>query len=344
MSILISILLFSLIVIFHEFGHFLLARRAGIYVEEFALGMGPKIVSKKIGETVFCINVIPFGGYCKMMGEESPNFDDDRSYSVKTIGQRFLVVLAGPFFNFILAFIFAMIYLSISGTASRVVDRALEDKPAYEAGIRAGDKIVGINGRRVIVFSELQILLNAEKPEIASIDVMRDGKKMTFDVKPYMDENGVYKIGVAFTSVSLKNFFKLVGYSFMEIVYMIRLVYYSLGELILGHVSKDQIAGPVGLVSAISTGYNESKAYGFKQVIATLSFFIVLLSSNLGVMNLLPIPALDGGRLMFIAYEAITKKPIKPEYEGRIHLVGFVILMGLMVFISFNDIVNLFSK
>lgn len=384
MSIFISILIFGLIIVIHELGHFLFARRAGILVEEFAVGMGPQIAKIKRGETVWSIRAIPFGGFCKMLGEDDaggglsdqgsgpknqtdrqsdsqtgemnqqtnepsnqPEIDlAGRSYTDKTIGQRFLVIFGGPFFNFLLAFVFALIYLFIVGGVSRTIDQVPEEYPAYEAGIRSGDVLVGYNGKRIISASELRLYLNQERPDSAVIEVKRPTdngmEKLTFDIVPDVGEDGLMRIGINFKTLDMRNPLQLIGSAAVEVIYWIRIVLYSLTMLLTGGISGGDVAGPVGLVGVISDGYSESVQYGFTTVLATMSFYIILISANLGVMNLLPIPALDGGRLMFIAYEAIFRKPVDPEVEGRIHFVGFILLMGLMILVLFNDIARVF--
>jgi len=359
MSIIVAILIFGLIVFIHEFGHYLFAVRAGILVEEFAIGMGPQITGIKRGDTLWSIRAVPFGGYCKMYGEDdagggltSDEARDEsidltgRAFTDKTLWQRFLVIFGGPFFNFILAFFFAMIYLSSSGSVSRTIDEVPEEYPAYEAGVRSGDVIVGYNGKSIIAASELILYLNNEKPEVAEIKVKRQTEtgteRLTFNIIPDVGEDGVYRIGVNFLVENVSNPLTLVRAAAVEVVYWIKIVFYSLGLLLSGGVSGDDVAGPVGLVGAISTGYTESAQYGLGAIIRTMAFYVVLLSANLGVMNLLPIPALDGGRLMFLFYEAIFRKPVNPEIEGRIHFVGYILLMGLMVVILFNDIGKFF--
>ncbi len=341
MSIVVSILVFSVIVIFHEWGHFLFARRAGIKVEEFALGMGPKLFSKQYGETLYSVRAIPFGGFCSMLGEDDASVDDERAFGAKSVWDRFLTVFGGPLFNFIMAFVFAIIFLALAGIATTEVVESMEGSPAYEAGIRSGDKIVGFDDMSVIKPKELQTYLNVENKEKVDITIIRDGEKMSFEVAPEKNENGIVVIGVAFDMIKSPNLWELIKYSFVELAFMVRLVFYSLAKLIGGGVSMKQMMGPVGLVSTMSTGYTSAAAYGVKNVIAFLSYFIVLLSANLGVMNLLPIPALDGGRLVFIIVEAVIGRPIKPEWENKIHLVGFALLMLLMVFVMYNDIARL---
>ena len=365
MSIVISILIFGLIVFIHELGHFLFARKAGILVEEFAIGMGPQIIGRKIGETNYSVRIVPFGGYCKMYGEDG-NVEElasegsegieveekppliGRAFSEKTVGQRFMVIIGGPLFNFILAFFFALIYLSIVGGFSRTIDEVPVEYPAYEAGIRSGDVLTAYNGKTIISASELRLYINNERPELAEITVKRTTEtgteKMTFDIEPALGEDGMLRIGINFALVDMSHPWNLVKGAVIEIIYWVRIVIYSLGLLISGGVSGDDIAGPVGLVSAISDGYSESVQYGFKTILATMSFYVILLSSNLGVMNLLPLPALDGGRLVFIAIEAIRGKPIDPDKEGRVHFIGYVLLMGLMVLVLFNDLTKVFQK
>ncbi len=342
MSIVISILVFSIIVIFHEWGHFLFARRAGIMVEEFALGMGPKLFGKKYGDTLYSVRAIPFGGFCRMLGEDDPEVVDERSFGAQSVWDRFLVVFGGPLFNFIMAFVFAIIFIALTGISTTKVAEVVEGMPAYEAGIRAGDKIVSYDDMAVIKNKELQTYLNVEKEELVTIGVERDGQKMSFEVSP-VEKDGVVVIGIVFDGISNAGVLDIIKHSFIELAFMIRLVFYSLGKLLSGGVSVKQMMGPVGLVSTMSSGYTSAATFGVKNVIAFLSYFVVLLSANLGVMNLLPIPALDGGRLVFIIFEGITGKTVKPEWEGKIHFVGFALLMILMVFIMYNDIARLFT-
>lgn len=342
MSYIVAALIFGLIVIIHELGHFVFARIAGIKVEEFAVGMGPKLISKQFGETYYSLRAVPFGGFCKMLGEDEAVEADGRSYSEKTAWQRFWVIFGGPLFNFILAFVFACIYLTLVGGTTRNIVDVDESMPAYEAGLLPGDKIVGFNDHYIISPNELILYLNQERPAVASITVKRQGEKITYDMTPVKSASGRLMIGIRFEELNVKNPFKLIGGAATEVAYWIRTVVYSLSMMLSGGVSKDDVAGPVGLVGAISEGYTESAKYGFTSVLSTMAWFVILLSSNLGVMNLLPIPALDGGRLVFILIEAIRGKPVDPDKEGMIHFFGYVALMALMVFIVFNDISKFF--
>ncbi|MDF1616788.1 M50 family metallopeptidase [Petrocella sp. FN5] len=340
MSILVSILIFGLIILIHELGHFLFARKAGILVEEFAIGMGPKIVGKKVGDTLYSIRAIPFGGFCRMLGEDQEVENDPRAYSSKSTWARFQVIFAGPLFNFLLAFFFAIVYISLVGGTTSTISEVVEGYPAYESGVQVGDRIVGYNDRTVLTSKELRIYLNTEKPSQMELTVKRDSEKISYIIEPNVGEDGIYRLGVNFTFIDIKNPIEILKNAAIEIVFWIKIVIYSLGQLITGGISGNDIAGPVGIVGEISSGYQESIQYGIKSVIATVAFYIVLLSANLGVMNLLPIPALDGGRIVFIAIEALRGKPVDPNKEGFIHFVGYVLLMILMVLILFNDIVK----
>lgn len=343
MDIIVAILIFGFIVIIHELGHFIFARRNGIFVEEFALGMGPKIVSRKIGETVWSLRALPFGGFCKMMGEDGA-VEDQRSFSVKSVWARIQVVIGGPLFNILLAFVFAVLMVFLRGGAETTqIAFVQEASPAEEAGLEVGDRITNINGHHVIAYREIPIYINQDKGEAVNITLKRGGEMITTVVTPFLDEEtGNYRIGISPDAVTSKNVLRVVQYAGIEVAFWIKMVYYGLGMLITQSVSVNEISGPVGIVGAISTGYKESVEYGFLSVVNTIAFFIVLLSSNLGMMNLLPIPALDGGRLVFLLIEAVRRKPLDQDKEGFIHMIGFVLLMALMVLVLFNDIRKFF--
>lgn len=343
LDIVVAILIFGFIVLVHEFGHYFFAKRNGILVEEFAIGMGPKILGKKIGETLFSIRALPFGGFCKMLGEDEKVIDE-KSYSSKSAWQKIQVVFGGPLFNFLLAFIFAIIYLLISQTViTPVVTEVRENSPAQEAGIQIGDKIVEINNKKIISYPEVQIYINENKGKEINLVYERDGKKNSVFITPeFREEANTYQIGITPSIVKMNSIFKVIKYAFIEIIFWIKMVFYGLRLIFTGSVSAGEVSGPVGIVSVVSEGYRESVKMGLLYIFRTISFFIVLLSANLGVMNLLPIPALDGGRLVFLIIEAIRKKPINENREGAIHFIGYIILMLLMVAVLFNDIRKLF--
>lgn len=342
MSIVVAILIFGLIVLIHEGGHFFFARINGIVVEEFAIGMGPKIIGREFKGTLFSIRVLPFGGFCKVLGEDEV-IEQAGSFSSKSVWAKIQVVIGGPLFNIILAFIFAFIFVSLSNVGKTTVQGVVEDSPAQEAGLLPGDKIVEINGKNILTYREVQIYINERKGKAIDLTFKRDGKKTLVQITPkFIELEGIYQVGITQEVFRPHGFFEIAKYAVIEIAFWIKMVYYSLHMIFTGGVSANDIAGPVGIVTVVSEGYKESAKIGFESVIRTVSFFIVLLSSNLGMMNLLPIPALDGGRLVFLLIEAVRRKPMNQEKEGMVHFVGYVLLMLLMVVILFNDIKKLF--
>lgn len=341
MSIIIAILMFGLIVLIHELGHFLFAKKNGVMVEEFAIGMGPKLVGKQIGETLFSFRIVPFGGFCKMLGEDE-EVESENSFSSKSVWARFQILVGGSLFNILLAFIFSLVLISLSGASTTTVRIVADDFPAKEAGLMEGDRIVEVDGKKILSAKELPIYVQLSEGNPMDITYERNGVKNTISITPkYLEEYETYEIGIGYKGINKANVFQVIQYGFIEILFWIKMVFYSLGMMIAGNVSLKQVSGPVGIVSAISEGYKANIQYGLKTIISTISFYIVLLSANLGVMNLLPIPALDGGRIVFVIIEAIRKKPIDRDKEAFIHFAGYVILMVLMVLIVYNDFRNI---
>ena len=342
MGIIVALIIFSAIIIFHELGHFLLAKKNGIGVTEFALGMGPNIVSFKKGETEYCLKAFPIGGLCAMVGEDTDDLSEN-SFNSKNVWQRISVVAAGPVFNFILAFIFSVILVAIVGYDTPVVYMTEEGGPAYEAGILAGDVIKEVNGKNIYMFKEFrtEILMN-EGGEPMTLVLERDGEEFTTVVTPELAEDGTYKMQIYGGAYAKTGFFETLKYGVLEIRYWITTTVKSLGMLVSGGVSADEVSGPVGIVTMIDDTYQEAVTYGWLDVVLNMMNIGIMLSANLGVMNLLPIPALDGGRLVFLVLEALRGKPIPPEKEGWVHTAGFVLLMGLMVIILYNDLMKLF--
>ncbi len=349
MTILIAIIIFSIIILFHEFGHFVLAKRNGVKVTEFALGMGPKLIGIKKGETLYSIRLLPFGGYCAMLGEDTasdddvPEADKDRTFHSKGVWQRISVVAAGPVFNFILAYVFAMFIVSVIGYDTPVVYEAQAGGPAYEAGLQKGDVIRSVNGHDIHMYKEFRAYILFEGDTHSSMEIVyeRDGTEHTAYVTP-VENGGVKQILLSGGEYEKTDFFGVLKYSFYEVRYWISTTIKSLGMLFSGQVTADDVSGPVGIVSMIGDTYQAAREYGALDVALNLANISILLSANLGVMNLLPIPALDGGRLVFLFIEAIRRKPVSREKEGMVHTVGLMLLMALMVFIMFNDVRKLF--
>lgn len=342
MGIILAIIIFSFIVFFHEFGHFILAKKNGIDVEEFAIGMGPALCSKEYKGTKYAIRLFPIGGYCAM-GEDEAATDSPNNFNNKSVWARISVIAAGPIFNFILAFVFAVILTAMVGYDPPVVREVEQGYPAAEAGIQKGDIIVKMGNKKINIYREISIYNQFHQGEDVEITYIHDGKKQTVTLTPKMDEESGYtRIGITGSGNTKANIFTSIQYGVYEVKFWICTTLESLKMLITGQIGADQLSGPVGIVSVVDNTYKQSKSYGLFIVIAQMLNIAILLSANLGVMNLLPLPALDGGRLVFLFVEAIRRKRIPPEKEGYVHLVGIALLMMLMVFVMFNDIRRVF--
>lgn len=338
LGIIVALIVFSIIILFHEFGHFLLAKKNGVGVTEFALGMGPILFSFKRGETVYALKALPLGGSCSMVGEDTDETGDN-SFNSKGVWQRFSVIAAGPVFNFILAFVFAVILVSIVGFDTPVVYKVEEGGPAWEAGIRDGDVIQSVNGKKVHMYKEfrIEVLMNSGGAPMEMV-LRRNGSTYGTTVTPELGSDGTYKIQIYGGQYERTGVLDTLKYSVFEVRYWITTTVRSLGMLITGQVSANDLSGPVGIVDMIDDTYQEARSYGWLDVLLNMMNICILLSANLGVVNLLPIPALDGGRLVFLIVEAVRGKPVPPEKEGWVHTIGFALLMVLMVFILYNDI------
>jgi len=412
------ILIFGLLVFFHEFGHFLFAKRAGIMVREFAIGMGPKIYGKTHGETIYTLRLLPIGGYVRMAGEDMDGtelqpgyrvglivdednvvkkiifnqnnkqlpdllfleveradlenelyvegYDEeenlvrynvardcilvengketliapyDRQFNAKTVGQRAMTIFAGPLFNFILAFIIYLLIGLINGvpTYEPIITEVVENDPAAQAGMLAGDRVVGIDGQVVEKWQDLAAIVQDHPGENITVTVDRNGQQVNLNMKvKEIEQNGEKfgQIGVKYESPREYNPLKAVVYGAQETYNMTARIFELLGMLITGKFTIDALSGPVGIYKATE----QVAQYGFMN----LMNWAAMLSINLGIMNLLPLPALDGGRLLFFGFEAVRGKPIDRQKEGLVHFVGIVLLMILMVVVTWNDIQRFF--
>ncbi|KAI4444475.1 RIP metalloprotease RseP [Schaedlerella arabinosiphila] len=344
MGIVIAILLFSAIVIFHELGHFLLAKANKIQVDEFSLGLGPTLFGKVIGETKFSLKLLPFGGAC-MMGEDEADDMSEGSFNSKPVWARISVIAAGPIFNLILAWILCVILVAWVGYRAPAVGEVSDGYSAKEQGIRAGDTITEINGRRIYLWNEITLanLMNTEGGEM-EITYMRGGKETTVVLEPRALEGDLNKrLGITSTAESVRpGFFGSLQYGAYTVRYWINYTVECLKMLVGGKVGIQDMSGPVGIVDAVDETYQSSRSAGIKILILNLMNFAILLTANLGIMNLLPIPALDGGRLVFLFVEAVRGKRVPPEKEGMVHFAGLAVLMVLMVVVMYNDIMRLF--
>ena len=353
--VLIAILLLGILVTVHEAGHFLAARLTGIEVMEFAIGFGPKIVgwkSKKHG-TAFSLRAIPFGGYCAFYGEddaEGKHKDDPRAYNRQKVWKRMLSVAMGPLMNMILAFVVAVVYFWIGGVSVATgVDPFIAEMaaagPAYDAGIRDGDVILSVNGVDVLD-GTVDTLLGMISGYRAGDDplhmvIRRGNETIETDMTPFWDEEaGKYRVGVTIGGTyrierQKIGFLGSVRSSWDVCVYASGVIVKALGALVTTGEGLDQTSGPVGVVSMVS---KEVQSGGLDAFVNLL----VVISINLGIMNALPIPGLDGSRFLFMLVEAIRRKPVASEKEAMVHLAGMVFLFGVMIFFTFRDVLNLF--
>ncbi len=343
MSYILALIIFSAIVIFHELGHFLMAKWNGIEVIEFSLGMGPRLLSHVWGDTRYSLKLLPIGGSCQMVGEEEAS-DSEGAFGNKSVWARIAVVAAGPVFNFILAWVLALIIVGSVGYDNTMVD-IIPDSAAAEAGMEDGDQIISINGSRTWLYREVSLYSSLHQGQTATVVFERNGEKQTVELTPKQSDTGAYLYGFSRTVQREKGgALETVGYSCAEIRYWLKATVESLKMLIGGQVGLEEMSGPVGIVSTIGDTYRESRVDGWYYVTMNMIMIAILLSVNLGVMNLLPIPALDGGRLVFLILEAIRGKAIPQEKESMVHFTGFVLLMGLMAVILFSDLHKLFIK
>lgn len=350
MNIILIILVFGVIVFFHELGHFLMAKYNKIAVTEFAIGMGPAIVSFKKNETKYSIRLFPIGGYCLMVGEDEES-EDENAFGNKSILARMVVVAAGPIFNFILAFVFSIVLIHFTGCDPAILDTVVEDSPAQEAGIVAGDTILELDGKKIYNYRELLLYMQINDPS-KPIDFLMekpDGSTYTTTVTPeYNEELEKYMIGVSGGYIATDGIGTDLKYAALELRYWVKATITSLKMIVTGGVESGDIMGPVGVGGAMNDIIEEVKEESDStkeaviNVILNMLNWCILLSVNLGIMNLLPIPALDGGRLLFLIIEAIRRKKIPSDKEAVVNLIGFALLILLMVVVFFNDIKNVF--
>ena len=349
MSVILNLLLFVLIlgtiVFVHEAGHFIFAKIAGVYVYEFALGMGPKIFSKKGKETEYSIRAIPIGGFCQMAGEdvdddELKKVPKDRTLQAKSAWKRFLIMFFGAGNNFILA-IFVLFFIALvwGGTSMNpVLSEVEKGYPASEVGMQKGDVITKINGHKVTTSDDISLYLAvADTNKESVIVVKRDNKEITFKIKPKkVKEDGeeVYRYGIAMKQEKEKGFVAAIKYTGKKTVSIFKQMIVTVAWLFSGHIKLNQLSGPVGIYSVVG----EQSRAGLANILYLLAF----LSINVGFLNLLPLPAFDGGHILFIIIEKIKGSPVDPELENKIHTVGLILLMILMVVVTINDIIKLF--
>lgn len=345
--IIIGIFLFGFVIFFHELGHFLLAKAAKIRVNEFSIGMGPKLFGFQKGETAYTLRLLPIGGYCAMEGEDGES-SDPASFGSRPVWRRILVVIAGGIFNVILGFLLMAITLAPQEVfATTQISKFTENSALEAAGAQVGDIIVEIDGYAVYNDRDMSFGMALANPDAVSITVSREGRRMElgpFAMASRTLENGQRTVSPDFYVLpEPRSFLGVAKRSFTYTVSMTRMVVESLKGILSGRFGLNEIAGPVGTVQAISVAAEAGLSESFGKAVGNILQMIILITVNLGVVNLLPLPALDGGRLLFLIWEGISRRPVPPKYEGYVHAAGLVLLLGLMVVITFNDIVRIFT-
>lgn len=342
MTIIYFVLVLSVTIFIHELGHFIFAKKAGIYVYEFCIGMGPRILKfkRKNDETEYGLRLFPIGGFCSMAGE-SVEVDDkvpeNRRLQSKTWLQKFLTVVAGVMFNFIFAIIIFFIVGLVSGYPNNdpIIKEVSKDTPAYVSGLQPGDEIVRVNGVKVNTIDRLMIEYQVGYGETLELDVKRGNQTLDIKVEPVKVEEG-YLYGFSLDDSIETGFIAAVKYAFGNFASLINQMAVIITYLFTGKLSLSSLSGPIGIYNIVG----ESAEAGLINVI----YLIGYLSINVGFINLLPIPAFDGGRILFLIIEKIIRKPIKPNVENMIHNIGFILLMILMIAITYNDIVRFIIK
>ena len=340
LQIILAIRAFGMLVIVHEFGHFITAKRGGVQVNEFWIGMGPTLLKKERNGTLYCLKLLPFGGACVMEGEDGES-DSAHSFGKASLPRRMLIVAAGALMNFLIGFLIVLAVTQPNGPNGGYIVSTLADvDPASTAAgeLQAGDEILSVDGYRILVRTDFEMALSRGADTTYEVTVRRDGEKLSLPAvrleAAVEGEDGRKMIGLTFAEQPDSIGMHLSMAARTSVNYA-RLVWVSLGMLVSGQVGVDQLSGPVGVASVMATTASYSLA-AFLQLVAFISI-------NLGVMNLLPLPALDGGRLMFLIIEGIRRKPVPPQYEGYIHAAGLMLLLALMVYVTGQDIVRIIA-
>lgn len=338
--VLIAILFFGLLIFFHELGHFLFAKLFKVQVNEFSMGMGPALFKFKKGETQYALRLFPIGGYVSMEGEDDES-ESDRAFYKKPAWQRFIIIAAGGTVNLIMGVIIVAVMLSQSNLIGLPEIHSFEENSVSSQYLQAGDKIEKINGKKVYSEYDLSFLMARDKDGVIDFTVDRNGEKVELPEVPFqtMDRNGTLTIIYDFIIRGVEpTFANVAKNAVLESVSIGRIVWISLLDLVTGQYGLSDLSGPIGTVSFIADAAqtaNQQTDYTY------LLMLMALIAINIGLFNLLPLPALDGGRLFFLAIEFVFRKPVPQKYEGWVHAVGMVLLLLLMVVISFSDIMRL---
>jgi regulator of sigma E protease len=333
MAILAAVIVFSVIILFHEMGHFLAARYVGIEVEEFAIGFGPKILGFTAIGTLFSVRLLPLGGYVKMLGEEEGVGDIASSYQNKSPFQRMFVIAAGPVMNFILAL---LLFVIIFGAVGVYVDQprvgsVIPEQPAAEGGIMAGDDIIAIDSQKMESWTEIQKFIQASQGRTLTFTVRRNGRVQDLDITPRIGQSDFPEVGIAPPTQRLS-----IGASITEGVRqtfeITKLILINIVQIFTRQIPAEDLTGPIGIVYYVG----QAAQAGLVNVLSLAA----LISVNLGLFNLLPIPALDGSKIVFLGIELLRRRPLDPQKENLVHLVGFALLISLMIIVMYRDIIR----
>lgn len=331
-TILITILIFAVIIFIHECGHFAAAKLCKVRVNEFALGMGPTLFHFGKGETRYALRLFPIGGFVSMEGEDGGS-GDPRAFCNQKVWKRILIVCAGAFMNLVLGFIVVLLMTIPSDRLpSMTVAQFYENASTEATGLQAGDEILRVNGRSIWVDSDLVYTLSTDEDGVVDMVVRRDGEKVELSDVAFTTQDGTLVIDFTVQGVPA-NLPNVLSYSFRKTASIGRLVWIAVGQLITGQSSINELSGPIGTAQAIGQAVSVG--------LSTVMYLFAFITINVGIFNILPLPALDGGRLIFLLFELITRRRIKPEHEAYVHFAGFVLLILLIIFVSYHDIVNL---
>ena len=343
MTLIYFIIILGVIVFIHELGHFIFAKKAGIYVYEFSIGMGPQLFkwNRKNDETDYCLRLFPIGGFVQMAGEEiedDPDIPKDKKFGVKKFSQKFMTVIAGIMMNFILAIVLLFIVGLVNGAPQNkpIVGDIEENYPAYTSGLKEGDQFLKINGKNANTSDKLTLQLQANNGEKITAQVLRDGEVKTIILNPKLvkvDGKETYKYGFQIVDEVKHGFVASLEYAFSKTISLLHQMVFVIFYLITGQLSVTSLAGPVGIYDVVGDAANA----GFINLVYLTAF----ISINVGFINFLPIPAFDGGRILFLIIEKIKGKPVDPKLENTIHAIGFFLLIALMILITYNDIIRL---
>ncbi len=344
--IIIGILLFELIVFVHEFGHFITAKLSGVRVNEFALGMGPKLLKLQKGETLYSLRLFPIGGFCAMEGEDEES-DDSRAFNNKPVWKRMIIVVAGAFMNILLGFVLMMITLIPNQYFASTTIAVFADEATSSEKLQVGDEIKYIDGYKIDTSTDLSFALATADSNKMDISVIRDGEYIELSDVEFLtteSDDGTVTIQLDFKVLAIENNFgTLISQTFKSTVSTVRMVWASLIGLLTGQFGLNDVAGPIGMTSAVSEAVGSGLSSSFWDGLDNLIYLMMVITVNLGIVNLLPLPALDGGRFLFLLIELIRRKPIKREYEAYVHAAGMFLLFAFMILISINDVVRIFS-